>query len=169
MLARVTGGVYLLYFLTAIGGKLLATQGQPTWGGLVNIVSIALYVAVDCLFYVLFRPVNLGLSLTSLCLGLAGCAVMALKELRPETRLINSLLFFGLFDVVIGVLIWKSAFLPPLLGIVMVLAGIGWLVAQIPSFPAPAAPMVMAFGFVAELALMLWLLLRGTALRGHPL
>jgi Domain of unknown function (DUF4386) len=71
------------------------------------------------------------------------------------------LIFFGVFDIVIGYLIFTSTFLPRILGVLMVIAGVLWLVFLSP----PVANRVMIFieapGFVAELALMLWLLVRG--------
>jgi hypothetical protein len=37
--ARVTGAVYLFYFLTAISGQLLVSRAQTTYGLAVNLIS----------------------------------------------------------------------------------------------------------------------------------
>ncbi|MGB7155495.1 MAG: DUF4386 family protein [Candidatus Acidiferrales bacterium] len=72
--------------------------------------------------------------------------------------------FFGPYCILIGFLILKSIFLPPFLGALMVLAGIAWLLVLIPAvakhLPGPAE----AIGFLAELFLCLWLLVKGAKL-----
>ncbi len=71
------------------------------------------------------------------------------------------LVLFGLFDVLIGYLILRSTFLPRVLGAMMALAGLGWLTFLSPPFANYLSPYNLALGFLAELALMLWLLLKG--------
>jgi hypothetical protein len=71
------------------------------------------------------------------------------------------LVFFGLFDLLIGYLIFRSTFLPRILGVLMALAGLGWLTFLSPPFANHLSPYNLALGFLAELALMLWLLLMG--------
>src|ERR1700734_1940710 len=60
--ARITGAVYLLYFVTAIFAEFLASHGHESYGLAVNLISAAFYVAVTVLFYYLFKPVNATLS-----------------------------------------------------------------------------------------------------------
>jgi hypothetical protein len=71
------------------------------------------------------------------------------------------LVFFGMFNLSIGYLIFKSTFLPRILGVLMALSGVGWLTFLSP----PAANHLLAYievvGIVAEAALMLWLLVKG--------
>ena len=43
----------------------------------------------------------------------------------------------------------------------MMLAGLGWLSFLSPPFANSLSPYVQALGFLAELALLLWLLVRG--------
>jgi hypothetical protein len=71
------------------------------------------------------------------------------------------LVFFGLFDLLIGYLIFRSTFLPRILGALMALAGLGWLSFLSPPFANHLSPYNLALGFLAELALMLWLLFKG--------
>jgi hypothetical protein len=47
------------------------------------------------------------------------------------------------------------------LGILMVLAGIGWLTFLWPPFAQRVSLFIDVLGFIAELALMIWLLVRG--------
>ena len=71
------------------------------------------------------------------------------------------LVFFGFYDLLIGYLIIRSAFLPRILGWLMALAGLGWLTFLSPPFANYLSPYNLVLGFLAELALMLWLLVRG--------
>lgn len=72
-----------------------------------------------------------------------------------------SIIFFGLFDFAIGCLVFKSTFLPRTLGVLMALAGLGWLAFLWPPLASHLSPFVDVLGFVAEAALMIWLLVRG--------
>ncbi len=87
---------------------------------------------------------------------------MTLVSLKLSSQAMNiGFVLFALFDLSIGYLIVKSTFLPRILGILMLVAGAGWLsFVWEPLAIALAAP-IAAVGVVAELALMLWLLVKG--------
>jgi hypothetical protein len=78
-----------------------------------------------------------------------------------------ALLFFGACCVLFGHLIRRSGFLPPLLGILLVIGGWGYVVFSLAQMVAPAFasrhlfPWVMLPAFPAELGLALWLLFKG--------
>jgi hypothetical protein len=158
--ARLTGVVYLLYFLTAISGEVFVGRGRPVLYDAVFLISHAFYIALTVLFFYLFKPVNRSLSLLAALFSLAGCAndVRDLFHLPPHK--INSLIFFGPYCLLLGHLIFRSIFLPRILGVLMMLAGLGWL-----SFMSPLANPLSIYlkvlGFVAELSLCLWLLVMG--------
>jgi hypothetical protein len=69
--------------------------------------------------------------------------------------------FFGVYCVLIGYLIFKSIFMPRILGVLMAFAGLGWLTFLSPPLANHLSPDNLILGFVAELALMLWLLVMG--------
>jgi len=71
------------------------------------------------------------------------------------------LVFFGLYDVLIGYLIFRSTFLPRILGVPMMFAGLGWLTFLSPPLAKDLSPFILVLGFLAELLLMLWLLVKG--------
>jgi hypothetical protein len=158
--ARVTGVVYLLYYLTAISAEVLVGRSRPVAYDAVNVVGYALYVTLAVLLYYLFKPVNRGISLLAACVSIVGCAneVLMLFHLTPYK--INALIFFGPYCLLLGYLILRSTFLPRFLGVLLVLAGVGWLI-----FMSPLAVHLLTYlkilGFVAELSLMLWLLVKG--------
>ena len=157
--ARLTGCVYVLYFLTAVGAGFVS-QGRPAVHDAVDLVSHAFYFAVTLLFYYMFKPVNRSLSLLAACFSLVGCANDVLRLIDVAPYKINSLIFFGPYCLLIGYLIFKSTFLPRILGVLMALAGLGWLL-----FLSPMAIYLSAYlmilGFVAEASLMLWLVVMG--------
>jgi hypothetical protein len=69
--------------------------------------------------------------------------------------------FFGVYCLLIGYLIFTSAFLPRILGVLMAFAGLGWLTFLSPPLANYLSPYILVLGFLAELALMLWLLVMG--------
>ena len=73
----------------------------------------------------------------------------------------GSLVLFALFNLVIGHLIVRSALLPRILGLLMMLAGLGWLSFLWPPLAAALSAYVLPLGALAEFLLMLWLLVRG--------
>jgi len=158
--ARITGVVYLLYFLTAVCAEAFVGHSRPVLYDSVNFIAYAFYIAVTLLFYYLFKPVNRGLSLLAAVFSLMGCANDLLTLLNLTSYRISSLLLFGPYCLLLGYLIFRSTFLPRILGVLMAVAGLGWLI-----FLSPLAIHLSTFlkvvGFLAEMSLMLWLLMMG--------
>ena len=71
-----------------------------------------------------------------------------------------SLVFFAFYGVLIGALAFKSTFLPRVLGILMAIAGAGWLTFFSPPLGARLLPYLMVVG-IGEALLALWLLVAG--------
>jgi Domain of unknown function (DUF4386) len=209
--ARITGVVYLLYFLTAvfavflIRGLVVSGDAPATANNIlaherlfrlsvaVGLIGTALYIAVTVLFYRLFKPVNKTVSLLAAFFSLVGCAIQAfgsLFQIAPLVVLEGSpylsvfkvdqlqavalmfiklnvqaayiyLVFFGLFNLLIGYLIFKSTFLPRILGVLMALSGLGWLTFLAPSLANRLLAYIEVLGIIAEASLMLWLLVKG--------
>jgi Domain of unknown function (DUF4386) len=215
--ARITGGIYLLFFLTALLGEfftqqagisglgvlpgdvaaaatnILAHESLYLLGVAFGLISTACYVAVTALFYQLFRPVSRSLAFIAAFFGLVGCAITAfgsLFQLAPLAVLGGSpylsvftvkqlqalallflnlnaqvgsiaLVFFGLFQILIGYLIFRSTFLPRMLGVLMALAGFGWLIFLAPPLAALLLTYLEVLGILAEALLMLWLIVMG--------
>jgi hypothetical protein len=87
---------------------------------------------------------------------------LALMFLELNTQA-NSIcvVFFGIYCLLIGYLIFKSAFLPRILSALMTLAGLGWLTFLSPPLANYLSPYNLVLGFLAELSLCLWLLVMG--------
>ncbi|MBV8911374.1 MAG: DUF4386 domain-containing protein [Gammaproteobacteria bacterium] len=213
--ARISGVVYLLFFLTAVLGALF-TPGTSGLGGVssdaaatahtilahepsfrlgwaLGLISTACYVALMALFYQLFRPVSRSLSVLAAFFGLVGCAVTAFQSLfqlaplvllggAPYLKVFNvkqlqalallvlnlnvqagyiALVFFGVFQLLIGYLIFRSTFLPRILGALIACAGLGWLTFLSPPLANHLLTYLEVLGFLGEVPLMLWLLVIG--------
>ena len=77
-----------------------------------------------------------------------------------------SWVFFGLHLFVLGYLIFKSSYIPRVLGVLLIVASIGYLINSfagvlLPNIPAESRMVLIVPAIIAELALTLWLLLRG--------
>jgi hypothetical protein len=72
-----------------------------------------------------------------------------------------SLVLFALYDLLLGWLIFKSTFLPRALGVLLIVAGLGWLTFVWPPLATALVSYVLPLGALAEIVLMLWLLVRG--------
>jgi Domain of unknown function (DUF4386) len=79
-----------------------------------------------------------------------------------EHGFLISHIFFGLWLFPMGYLIFKSGFLPRFLGVLLIIAGFGYLVDFILFFLFPDVGVTVSeFTFVGEVLLLLWLLIRG--------
>lgn len=156
---RLAGALYLITILTGAFAAMSAS------GRLVaNLIATACYIAVTLLFYSIFKPVNRSLSLLAAVVSLVGCALGALSTfLVPEP--VSPLVFFGLYCLLIGYLVFKSTFLPRVLGALMAFGGLGWLTFASPALASSLSPYNMAPGVLGEGALTVWLLVRGLDVR----
>jgi hypothetical protein len=158
--ARITGVLYLLYFLTAVSADVFVGRGRVALFDAVSLIAYAFYIAVTLRFYYMFRPAHMALSLLAAFLSLVGCAndVLSLFHLAPYK--ISSLAFFGPYCLLIGYLIFMSSFLPRILGVLMALAGVGWLI-FLSALASQLSTYLKVLGFLAEASLMLWLIVKG--------
>jgi len=159
-------------------------------GVAIGLLSTVLYLALIALFYQLFRPVSRTSSLLFAFFGLAGSIITAVGsvfQISPTVILHSSggldtaqlqslallfvhmnaaagevaLVFFGSFQLFLGYVIYRSTFLPRLIGVLIAVAGVGWLTYAYPPVASVIAGPTGILGFAAEAALMLWLLIMG--------
>ena len=76
-----------------------------------------------------------------------------------------ALVFFGGFQLALGYLIFRSTFLPRVIGVLIALAGVGWLTFLSPPLANQLLTPLEVVGIVAEASLMLWLLVMGVNAR----
>ena len=76
------------------------------------------------------------------------------------------LVLFGIHLGLLGYLIYRSGYMPRILGILLVIDGVGWVVDSLRSYLFPNAHLGFLFvTFFGEIFLMLWLLIRGWKIR----
>jgi hypothetical protein len=75
----------------------------------------------------------------------------------------------GLFLALIGYVIARSDFLPGFLGVLIMLAGLGWLTNAAPPLARHVHSLVVVLGVVAEASLMLWLVIGANPSAGQSL
>ena len=159
--ARLTGTVYLLYFVTAILAQILLTRGFTAVGQSVNLLADALYIAVTLLLFRMFLPVSRAISLIAALLSLAGCAVTIPAQFHLVGLQFSPLVFFGPFCILLGYLILRCIFLPHVFGILLILAGLAWGIYALAELPRTVLLSIQGLGILAEALLMLWLLVKG--------
>jgi hypothetical protein len=71
------------------------------------------------------------------------------------------LVFFGLWCILTGYLIWKSTFLPRLLGALLVVDGVGWTLFAWPPLATFLFPVIAVASGLAEIPLQAWLIFVG--------
>jgi Domain of unknown function (DUF4386) len=157
--ARLAGFFYLVNTVTS----LTAFSGKVSGWVLTtcNWTATVSYVAVTALLYFLLRPVSRNLSLIAALFGLAGSANEVLWRYDLFPFHIHSLVYFGFYCTLLGVLILRSTFMPSLLGAILLLSGAGWLTFVSPRLAALCTPYNYIAGGVGEIPLMLWLLILG--------
>jgi Domain of unknown function (DUF4386) len=85
-------------------------------------------------------------------------ALAAMKLYNPIYTI--ALAFFGCYDLLIGYLAFKSTFLPRPIGVLMGIAGLGWLTFFIPPIATQLLPYNLAAGLIGEGSIILWLLVK---------
>lgn len=72
-----------------------------------------------------------------------------------------ALVFFGFYCLLIGTLIFRSTFLPRILGAFLSFASLGWLTFLLPPLADSLSPYILLPGLLGEGALTGWLLVKG--------
>jgi len=88
---------------------------------------------------------------------------LALVSLRLRAVAYHNigLVFFGLYCLAVGILIFRSNFLPRAIAVLMVLAGLSYVFFLSPALVASMQPYILIFPGVGQIAFTLWLLVRG--------
>jgi len=154
--ARVAGVLYLFNFITGVIAMQLISRGSAGQGHAVNLVAAVLYTGVTVLLCYVFWPVSPVVSVIAAIASLLGCWITMVAALP-----FNNFVFFGVYCVLIGYLILRSRFMPRVVGVLMVIAGLCWLTTGYPPLAHGLGPVVMAGGLLGEGVLIVWLLAKG--------
>jgi hypothetical protein len=88
-----------------------------------------------------------------------GCAVQALTARLNGGAFNTYLFFFGVWCTLIGILIYRSTFLPRILGVLVGISGLGWMRYLVPPVATHLfSPYIVVASAIGELPLQLWLI-----------
>jgi len=77
------------------------------------------------------------------------------------------LILFGIHLVLLAYLVYRSGYIPRILGILLAIAGVGWVIHELGPYLFPDADLGFLFiTFFGELIFMAWLLIRGWKIPG---
>jgi hypothetical protein len=150
--ARIAGVLSLLSLLAAVSGEFFFRRFEIAG----DLIAVSGNIVVTLLLYGIFKPVNRGLSLLAASFNLVGLTCGAL---RWNPRGVDiPVVFDGLYCLLVGYLIFRSTFLPRVLGVLMAIGGLGWLTYMSPPLANHLSPYNLASGILGQESVMLWLL-----------
>ena len=81
-----------------------------------------------------------------------------------DTQMVQ--LFWGLWLIPFGLLVYKSGFIPRILGVFLILNGIAYIIQSftfvlLPDYKSIVSQIAMPFMFLGEIPILLWLLIKG--------
>jgi hypothetical protein len=158
--ARIAGVLFLLLVLTAGFTEFFARGRLSSAADLAaGIIEGSCMIAVTLLFYDIFRPVNKRLSLLAAISNLVGLTLELFQFLPHGVNI--GLGFHGFYWILIGYLIFRSTFLPRILGALMAIAGLCWLTYLSPPLANYLSPYILASVLLVEGFGFLWFLVFG--------
>tara|TARA_R110002073_G_scaffold14554_2_gene59362 strand:+ start:43707 stop:44414 length:708 start_codon:yes stop_codon:yes gene_type:complete len=87
-----------------------------------------------------------------------------IKAFRVEGAF--GLIIFGVYLVLLGYLIYKASYVPKIFGIILIIAGLSWVIDNLSTFLFPQVNTQLLFVFtMGELVFMFWLLIKGSRLK----
>ncbi len=87
---------------------------------------------------------------------------LAFAFLKVNGQAFNvDLVFFGLWCVLSGYLMFRSTFIPRILGVLLMIDGVGWMLFLFPPLATFLFPAIAVASGLAELPLQLWLIVFG--------
>lgn len=87
---------------------------------------------------------------------------LALVFLKVNGQAFNvDLVFFGLWCLLSGYLMFRSTFMPRLLGVLLMIDGVGWMLFLLPPLASYLFPVIAVASGLAEIPLQLWLIVMG--------
>ncbi len=171
--------------------NILANEWLFRLGTISHMISQVLVIFLALSMYWLFQYVNKDRAILMVVLALLGLPIAFLNEVHnlavirliapafnPFTSdqlnaqvmlfldmsrngVLISQIFWGLWLVPLGLLVYRSGFLPKLLGIPIVMAGSAYLFDSIMQLINPGFLIISQFTFLFEIILPIWLLAKG--------
>ena len=162
---------------------ILGSEGLFRSGIASLFLVVILDIVVAAALFTVFEPVNRSVSTMAawfratyaavylvaisqlvIALGLLGDPDQALRAVNAYDTIWHvGLILFGVHLLLLGLLAYRSDFIPRIFGILLVIAGLGYLADGFAAVLIPDYSMnISGFTFVGEAALMFWLLIKGS-------
>lgn len=160
-----------------------------------DLVDFTCFLGVGLILYAIHRRVNPAVAVAMLTINAVSVAIQATNMLTQlsamfvatDPRYAGSTLlllqmhqqgyqiaqiFFGGYLLPLGYLVYRSDLFPRALGIVLVVAGAGYIAGVVASWASPAFDSALAVDFgivggVGEIVFLLWLLIKGAGRATH--
>ena len=196
-LARVAGWLYLInivggaFAIGVVPALLFSPDASVTAdniqsyellyrsGLMVHLLVTVTNVPMAVLFFDLFKVVNRRLALLDMCFTLVGTAIEAAGLLNQFASLSGAsdmsatdydiyTVFYGFDILCVGYLVFRSGFLPKVIGVLLAIDGVAYLVhsvadIMVPGFAVHLEPWINVFPLLGEGSLCLWLLVFSVA------
>jgi Domain of unknown function (DUF4386) len=157
--AKLAGALYFFSLLTAASDESLLRGRLRIAAGLIAVAGMAVMTVLLYDIYDIFKPVSPSVSLLAVLFAFMG---LTLETVRLQPQGLNiALVFHGFYCILIGYLIFKSTFLPRILGALMGFAGLGWLTYLSNPLANHLSPCFLASGLLGDVSVFLWLLVMG--------
>jgi len=126
-------------------------------------ISVALVGVLD--LFVVFRLLTIPDYLSAFGRGPLHAQVkLLIDSFRYDWSM--ALVLFGIHLLLLGWLIYRSSYIPRVIGILLVIDGAGWVIDSLRPYLYPSANLRwISVTFFGELIFMLWLLIRGWRIR----
>ncbi|MGA8766347.1 MAG: DUF4386 domain-containing protein [Candidatus Acidiferrales bacterium] len=158
--SRMAGVLFLFLVLTSATTEFFAHGRLSSAADLAaGIIEVSCMLAVTLLLYGIFKPVNRRLSLLAAFFNFVAVALELLQFLPHGVNI--GLGFHGFYWILMGYLMFRSTFLPRILGALTAIAGLCWLTFLSPPLTSYLSPYNLASALLVEGLAMLWLLVTG--------
>jgi hypothetical protein len=128
--------------------------------GFVSLVVCAMQALTSLLYIAPLLVLQGGNSLSAFTTAQLQALALIFLKLNAYAFDVD-LVFFGLWCVLAGYLIFRSTFLPRILGVLLAIDGLGWMTFVVPPFAIHLFPIIAAASALAEIPLQLWLVVMG--------
>lgn len=187
----ILGSVVVAGNAAATAQNILTHETLYRFGFLVSVLGVFCHLAWPLLMYQLLRPLSqtiasLALVVVIVCAGLqaltavtylapllvlqgsfAGLTTTQVQGLAMELFKLNTaafdldLVFFGIWCMLTGYLLWRSSFFPRVIGLLLIADGVGWSLFVWPPLATGLFPLIALMSASAELPLQFWLIVFG--------
>ena len=132
--------------------------------GIAIIIILDIIIALSLYYFLRSVNKNLSLVMSSLRIIYSIIFTIALFNISDLTTFYsiwdNGLLIFGIHLLLLGILVYKSQYIPKWLGILVVIASFGYIIDSVANLFG-INTMVGMFTFIGEVLFAIWLIVKG--------